>query len=166
MSSMSDHDIAAPQAATFTANDKANSAAATIVLHEDVAECGSPSIPPLFKPTKVRVKEYWEIISLVAPYVDESKEWETSDAVKALCTIPSPFQNPMQVQRHMAKYHGNYLATKRKTTPAEADEQKKLNYYFSKKLRKDLAPAMKSDQTKGEVLLAKWIANSLRPCRG
>jgi hypothetical protein len=67
MSSMSEHDTAIPQAATFTANDKANSAAAIIVLHEDVTESGSPSFPPLFIPTKVRVKEYWEIISLVAP---------------------------------------------------------------------------------------------------
>jgi hypothetical protein len=165
---MSEHNTAAPQAATFTAIDKANSATATIVLHEDVVESGSPSIPPLFKPTKVRVKEYWEIISLVAPYVDESKEWKTSDALKAYCTkcnipIPWTFQSPKQVQRHMAKYHGNYLATKRKTTAAEADKQKTLNYYFSKKLRKDLAPAMKSDQTKSEVLLVKWIAISLRP---
>jgi hypothetical protein len=86
MSSMSAHDTAAPQAATFTANDKASSAAPIIVLHEDIAESVSPSIPPLFKPTKVRVKEYWEIISLVAPFVDESKEWKTSDAVKAYCT--------------------------------------------------------------------------------
>jgi hypothetical protein len=83
---MSEHDAAAPQAATFTANDKANSAAPIIVLHEDVAEGGSPSIPPPLKPTKVRVKEYWEIISLVAPYVHESKQWKTSDAVTAYCT--------------------------------------------------------------------------------
>jgi hypothetical protein len=64
---MSEHDTAAPQAATSTANDNANSAAPINVLHEDVAESGSPSFPPLFKPTKVHVKEYWEIISLVAP---------------------------------------------------------------------------------------------------
>jgi hypothetical protein len=46
---------------------------ATIIIDEGC----SPSIPPLFKPTNVRVKEYWELISLVAPYVDDTKEWKT-----------------------------------------------------------------------------------------
>jgi hypothetical protein len=68
ISSMSEHNTPAPHTATFTANGKANNAAPILVLHEDVAESGSPSILPLFKPTKVRVKEYWEIISLVSPY--------------------------------------------------------------------------------------------------
>jgi hypothetical protein len=53
---MSEHDTVAPQAAIFTANDKANSAAPIIVLHEDVAESGPPSIPPIFQPMKVRCK--------------------------------------------------------------------------------------------------------------
>jgi hypothetical protein len=129
---MSEHDTAVPQAATFTANDKANNAAPIIVLHNDVAESGSPMIPPLFKRTKVRVKEYWEIISLVAPYVDESKECKTSDAVKAYCTkfnipIPWTFQNPKQVQRQMCKL----FCEEEKSTAAEADKQKALNHYFN-----------------------------------
>ena len=63
----------------------------------------------------------------------------------------------------MTKYHDDYLNKKRKGTAATAnDEQPTLNNYFSKKLWNDLAPAMKSDQTKGEVLLVKWIAESLR----
>ena len=43
--------------------------------------------PPLFKPDKIRVKEYWEAISLVAPYADTSKVWRAKDAIKAYCTI-------------------------------------------------------------------------------
>ena len=67
----------------------------------------------------VHVKEYLEIISLVAPNVDESKEWKTSDAVKANCTkcnvpIPWTVQNLKQVQRHMTKYHGDYLKKREK----------------------------------------------------
>jgi len=57
-------------AATSAANNEAKAAPPFITLADDVTS-GSPSIPPLFKPTKVRVKEYWEVISLVAPYVDE-----------------------------------------------------------------------------------------------
>ena len=68
--------------ATSAANNEAKAAPPFITLDDDVTS-GSPSIPSLFKPTKVCVKEYWEIISLVTPYVDESKEWKTSDAVKA-----------------------------------------------------------------------------------
>ena len=62
----------------------------------------------------------------------------------------------------MTKCHRDYLNKKRKGTAATAnDEQQTLNNYFGKKLRNDLAPAMKSDQTKGEVLLVKLIAESL-----
>jgi len=99
----------------------------------------------------------------VAPYVNELKEWKTSYAVKVYCTkcnIPIPWtvQNPKQVQMHMTKYHGDYLNKKRKGITATADdEQQTLNNYFSKKLWNDLAPEIKSDQTKGEVLLVKWI---------
>ena len=150
---------AAPAAAS-AANNEAKAAPPFITLDDDVTS-GSPSIPPLFKPTKVHGKEYWEVISLVAPYVDESKEWKTNDAVKAYCmkcNVPIPWtvQNPKQVQRHMTKYHGDYLNKKRKGTAATADdEQQTLNNYFGKKLQNDLAPAMKSDQTKVEVLLVK-----------
>ena len=64
----------------------------------------------------------------------------------------------------MTKCHGDYLNKKRKGTAATADdEQQTLNNYFGKKLQNDLAPAMKSDQAKVEVLLVKWIAESLRP---
>ena len=66
------------------ANNEAKAAPPIITVDGDVTS-GSPSIPSLFKPTKVCVKEYWEIISLVAPYVDESKEWKTIEAVKAYC---------------------------------------------------------------------------------
>jgi hypothetical protein len=78
-----------------------------------------PFYPSSFKPTKVRLKEYWELISLVAPYVDDTKEWKTSDALKAYCTkcnisIPWSIQNPKQVQRHMVRFHEEYLSKKRK----------------------------------------------------
>jgi hypothetical protein len=56
-------------------------ATATIAIDEG----HSPSIPPLFKSTKVCVKEYWVLISLVAPYVDDKQEWKTSNALKAYC---------------------------------------------------------------------------------
>ena len=56
------------------------------------------------------------------------------------------------------------IIKKRKGTAATADdEQQTLNKYFGKKLLNDLAPATKSDQTKGEVLLVNWIAESLQP---
>jgi len=38
-----------------------------------------------------------------------------------------------------------------------------LNKNFGKKLWNDLAPATKSDQTKGEALLVKWTVESIRP---
>ena len=106
-------------AATSAANNEAKAAPPIITLNLDVTS-GSTSIPPLFKPTKVCVKDYWEIISLVAPYVDESKEWKTSDTVKAYCmkcnvSLPWTVQNPNQVQRHMTKYHVDYLNKKRKS---------------------------------------------------
>ena len=31
--------------------------------------------PPLFRPKKVRVQACWKFVSLVAPYVDESKQY-------------------------------------------------------------------------------------------
>jgi len=95
----------------------------------------------------------------VAPYLDESKEWKTSDTVKAYCTkcnfpIPWTVQNAKHVQRHLTNYHGDYLNKKRKGTATTADdEQQKLNNYFCKKLRNVLAPAVKSYQTKGEIVL-------------
>ena len=60
----------------------------------------------------------------------------------------------------MVRFHEDYLSKKRK---ASSVEQKPVNHYFSKKVCKDLLPALKSDQIKGEVLLIKWIAESLRP---
>jgi len=55
----------------------------------------------------------------VAPNVDESKEWKTSDAVKAHCTkcnvpIPWTVQNLKQLQRHMTKFHGDNLKKREK----------------------------------------------------
>jgi len=66
----------------MSTNDVAKAASRIITLDENNTS-SSPSIPPLYKPRKVHVKEYWEIISLVAIYVNESKECKTSDAVKA-----------------------------------------------------------------------------------
>ena len=63
----------------------------------------------------------------------------------------------------MTKFHGDNLK-KRKGTAATANyEQQTLNKKFGKKLRNYLAPAMKSDQTKGEALLVKGIAESIWP---
>jgi hypothetical protein len=60
----------------------------------------------------------------------------------------------------MVRFHEDYLSKKQK---ALSVEQKPINHYFSKKVCKELLPALKSDQTKGEVLLIKWIAESLWP---
>jgi hypothetical protein len=112
--------------AISAADNEAKATAPIIKLDEDVTS-DSPSIPPLFKPTKICVKKYWEIISLVAPYVDESKEWKTREAVKAYCMkynvlMPWTIQNPKQVQRHMTKYLVDFLAKKRKETAATAND--------------------------------------------
>ena len=60
--------VNAATAATSADNDEANAALPIITLNEDVTS-GSPFNPLLFEPNKVCVKEYWGIISLVAPYV-------------------------------------------------------------------------------------------------
>jgi hypothetical protein len=114
--------------ASTAANHEANATIVTDIGH-------SPSIPPLFKPTNVRVKEYWGLISHVASYVSDTKEWKTSNVLKGYCTkcnisIPRSIQNPKQVQRHMVRFHEDYLSKKRK---ALSVEQKPVNHYFSKK---------------------------------
>lgn len=120
---------------------------------------------PLFKPDKIRVKEYWDIISLVAPN-KESKRWKTNDAIAAYCIkckikIPYSTENPKHVKRHMNKYHEHFL-NKRKATH-EVPEVKTLHHFYSKKIKMDLLNAPKSDQIKGEALLVNWVATSLRP---
>lgn len=124
--------------------------------------------PPLFKPDKVRVKEYWEVVSLVAPYVNDSKVWKTSDAISAYCTkckikLSWCTQNPKAVQRHMNKYHNDILTESKKRNGAFTMEVKTLDHFYSKKLKTDLLPPSKADQTKGKTLLVKWVAESLRP---
>jgi len=66
----------------------------------------------------------------VAPYVDESKEWKTSEAVKAYC-MKYNVLIPWTVQRHMTKYRVNYLNKKRKETAATADDNQ---YSFDNKI--------------------------------
>jgi hypothetical protein len=56
----------------------------------------------------------------------------------------------------MDKYHTKFLAqlTKRKEASSTmAMESKTMQHFFSKKLKKDLLPAQKGDQMKGEALL-------------
>ena len=171
MSSNEENMNEAVTASTFVACDEGNNG--PIIEIDDDTSGSTSDIPHLFKPNKVRVKEYWEIMSLVAPYADASREWKTSDAVDAYCTkcktrIKWNVKNPKPVQRHMTKYHQDYLTQarkKRKALDATDCESKTttINHNFSKKLRKDLPPASKSDQTKGEMMLVKWIAESLRP---
>ena len=123
--------------------------------------------PPLFKPNKVRVKEYWEFVALVAPTADENKEWKTSEAICAYCTkckmkIPWTVKNPKQVQRHMDKNHYNFLDQSR-NLKRKPTESKTMQQFFGKKMKKELQPAQKADQVKGEALLVHWISKSLRP---
>jgi hypothetical protein len=124
--------------------------------------------PPFFKLDKVQVKEYWEVVSLVAPYVNDSKVWKTSDAISAYCTkckikLSWCTQNPKAVQRHMNKYHNDILTESKKPNRAFTMEVKTLDHFYSKKLKTDLLPPSKADQTKGKTLLVKWVAESLRP---
>ena len=42
-------------------------------------------------------------------------------------------------------------------------EVKTLDHFYSKKLKTDLLPPSKADQTKGKTLSVKWVAESLRP---
>ena len=75
--------------------------------------------PLLFKPSKIRVKEYWTLISLVAPRAEAGKEWKTSDAVSAYCSkcdkiVPWSIQNPKHVHRHMEKFQHKFLAESKK----------------------------------------------------
>jgi hypothetical protein len=56
----------------------------------DTAQCeltSSESLEArLFKPSLIRVHGYWEVISLIAPRVDRTKKWDSSDASLAYCT--------------------------------------------------------------------------------
>jgi hypothetical protein len=126
---------------------------------------------PFVKPNKVLVTEYWEFVALVAPTAIEKKEWNKGDAICTYCMkckmkIQWSIKNPKQVQCHMDKYHTKFLAqlTKRKEASSTmAMESKTMQHFFSKKLKKDLLPAQKGDQMKGEALLVNWVAKSLRP---
>ena len=121
--------------------------------------------PPLFKPTKVRVQAYWKFVSLVAPYVDESKQWKTSDAVCAFCTmckckISYSTGNPKNLKRHMEKFHPTDLEENLKRKQPQG---KSIQHFYSKKIKASLRPASNADQLKGEAILVKWVAESLRP---
>jgi zinc finger BED domain-containing protein 1 (E3 SUMO-protein ligase ZBED1) len=121
----------------------------------------------LFKPNKIRVPGYWEVISLIAPRVDPGKTWETKDATGAYCTkckvkLNWSLTNHKTVHRHVAGCHASVLCKFRKNE-ADADGTPRLDDYFCKKMRTDLPPPSKSDQLKGEILIVKWIAESLRP---
>jgi len=64
----------------------------------------------LFKPNKIRVKEYWTFVSLVALGADPGKAWKSSDAISAYCSkcetkIPWSLKNPKHIHRHMEKFH-------------------------------------------------------------
>ena len=121
--------------------------------------------PPLFKPKKVRVQAYWKFVSLVAPYVDESKQWKTSDAVCAFCTmckckISYSTGNPKNLKRHMEKFHPTDLEENLKRKQPQG---KSIQHFYSKKIKANLRPASNADQLKGEAILVKWVAESLRP---
>ena len=98
--------------------------------------------PLLFKPSKIRVKEYWTFISLVAPRAEAGKEWKTSDAVSAYCSecdkkMPWSIQNPKHVQRHMEKFHHKFLAeSKKRKDRSDAVESKPLGFFSRKRRRK------------------------------
>jgi len=79
--------------------------------------------------------------------------------------IPWSLKNPKNVHRHMEKFHHKFLADskKRKDRTGDAVESKPLGLFFAKKKKKDLQPALRSDQIRGEALLVNWIATSLRP---
>jgi hypothetical protein len=119
----------------------------------------------VFKPSLICVRGYWEVISLIAPRVDRTKKWDSSDASLAYCTkckikLKWSQKNPKQVRRHVARCHGELL---RENKASSIGAPNKLENFFYKKPRKDLPTADKGDQLKGEVLLVKWVAESLRP---
>jgi hypothetical protein len=116
----------------------------------------------LFKPPKIRKHGYWEIISLVAPRIEPGKRWNTSDATQAYCTkckkkLDWSQLNPKAVKRHIASCHPEVFSED------AAAETKKIDNYMFKKMRTDLPEASQVDQLKGEVLIVKWLAESLRP---
>jgi hypothetical protein len=108
---------------------------------------------PFVKPNKVLVTEYWEFVALVAPTAIEKKEWNKGDAICTYCMkckmkIQWSIKNPKQVLCHMYKYHTNFLAQLTKCKEASstmATESKTMQYFFSKKLKKDLLPAQKGE---------------------
>ena len=138
-----------------------------VEIESPMQNCIDWKNPPLFKPRKVRVKEYWEFIALVAPNADEKKEWKTSEAICAYCTkckmkLPWTIKNPKQVQCHMDKNHHDFIVQSR-SFKRKPMEPKTIQHFFSKKLKKDLQPAQKADQVKGKALLVHWVSKSLRP---
>jgi hypothetical protein len=138
-------------------------------INIDTAQCeltSSESLEArLFKPSLICVHGYSEVISLIAPRVDRTKKWDSSDASLAYCTkckikLKWSQKNPKQVRRHVARCHGELL---RENKASSIGAPNKLENFFYKKPRKDLPTADKGDQLKGEVLLVKWVAESLRP---
>ena len=108
----------------------------------------------LFKPSKIRVKEYWTFMSLVAPRTEAGKAWKSSDAVSAYCSkcdkkIPWSIKNPKHVQRHMEKFHHKFLAEskKRKNRTVDAVESKPLGF-FRKKQEERFATSTKERSNK------------------
>jgi len=106
---------------------------------KDNSTLSSTIEPLLFKPNKIRVKEYWTFVSLVAPRADPGKVWKSSDAISAYCSkcetkIPWSLKIPKHVQRHMEKFHHKFLADskKRKDRTGDAVESKPLGLFFAK----------------------------------
>ena len=96
-----------------------------------------------------------EILSLVAPYVDESKQRKTSDAVCAFCTmckckIAYSTGNPKNLKRHIKKFHHTELE---ENTKRKQPQETAFNIFTVKKIKANLRSASSSYQLEGEVIL-------------
>ena len=59
----------------------------------------------------------------------------------------------------MEKFHHTELE---ENTKRKQPQEKSIQHFYSKKNKATLRPASSADQLKGEVILVKWVAESLR----
>ena len=130
---------------------------------DGAAEKEKSCTPPgfLFVQPKQRKKEYWQCIKLVAPTM-EGKKWKVSEAVFVWCTLCDCKVKWKLGEVNFVKKH---METKHKLLLNMNEEEKKASIvnFFPTKEQRNKRPVSIADQKLGEVLLVKWVAESLRP---
>lgn len=137
---------------------------------EDVTD----QTPPLFLMKRSRTS-WWNIIRLIAPSDDKTKEWNSSDAIGAWCIkcktrIPFTKGNVNAVKRHIMDNHPKMdeapsLHMSGDTNGVIAKRQKTMliKDAFATAHKQEMQPSTKADQKLGEAILVHWTCTSLCP---